>query len=62
MEATVIHAFEQHHVPAGVHDRTGDRDPCLVGHVDSRRHDLLSALMCEALALEWLRASHERLS
>ncbi len=51
MEATAIHAFEQDHVPAGVHDRTGDRDPTLVGHVDGRRHDLFRALMCEALAL-----------
>jgi hypothetical protein len=27
MEAAAVHAFEQDHVPAGIHDRTGDRDP-----------------------------------
>ena len=51
MEAAAVHAFEQDHVPAGIHDRTGDRDPGLAGHVDGRRHDLLRALMREALAL-----------
>ena len=51
METTTVHAFEQHHVPAGIHDRAGDRDPGLVGHVDRRRHDLLRTLMREALAL-----------
>jgi hypothetical protein len=51
MEAATVHAFEQDHVPAGIHDRTGDRDPGLAGHVDGRRHDLLRALMGEALAL-----------
>ena len=51
MEATAVHAFEQDHVPAAIHDRTGDRDPGLVGHVDGRHHDLLRALMCETLAL-----------
>jgi hypothetical protein len=51
MEAATVHSFEQDHVPAGIHDRTGDRDPGLVGHVDGRHHDLLRALMREALAL-----------
>jgi hypothetical protein len=50
MESPAVHAFEQDHVPAGIHDRTGDRDPGLAGHVDGRRHDLLGALMGEALA------------
>src|SRR5882757_8843214 len=51
MEATTVHPFEQDHVPAGIHDRAGDRDPGLVGHVDGGRHDLLRAPMREALAL-----------
>ena len=51
METTAVHAFEQDHVPAGIHDRARDRDPGLAGHVDRRRHDLLRALMREALAL-----------
>ncbi len=51
MESAAVHAFEQDHVPAGIDDRTGDCDPGLVRHVDGRRHDLLRALMGEALAL-----------
>ena len=51
MEAAAVHAFEQDHVSAGIDDRTGDGDPGLAGHVDGRRHHLLRALMCEALAL-----------
>jgi hypothetical protein len=30
MEAATVHSFEQDHVPAGIHDRTGDRDPGLL--------------------------------
>ena len=51
MKAAAVHAFEQDDVAAGIHDRTGDRDPGLVGHLDGRRHDLLRALMRQALAL-----------
>jgi hypothetical protein len=51
MKATPLHAFEQDDVPACVNDRTADRDPGLARHVDGRGHDLLCALMGEALAL-----------
>jgi hypothetical protein len=60
VEATAVHAFEQDHVPAGIHDRTGDRDPGLVGHVDGRHHHLLRALMCEALALGDIHSGESR--
>jgi hypothetical protein len=30
MQAPTVHSFEQDHVPAGIHDRTGDRDPGLL--------------------------------
>src|SRR5258708_10127350 len=33
MEATAVHALEQNYVPTGIHDRAGDRDPSLAGHV-----------------------------
>jgi hypothetical protein len=29
-QAAAVHSFEQDHVPAGIHDRTGDRDPGLL--------------------------------
>ena len=31
MEAAAVHAFDQDHMPAGIHDRAGDRDPGLAG-------------------------------
>jgi hypothetical protein len=31
MKAASVHPFEQDHVPAGIDDRTGDRDTGLVG-------------------------------
>ena len=51
MKAATVHSFEQDHVPAGIHDRTGDRDAGLAGQFHGRRHDLLRALMRQALAL-----------
>jgi len=38
-------------MPAGIHDRTGDRDPGPIRHLDGGRHDLLRALIGEAFAL-----------
>jgi hypothetical protein len=29
-QAAAVHSFEQDHVPAGIHDRTEDRDPGLL--------------------------------
>ena len=60
MKATTVHALEQDHVAAGIHDRTRDRDSGLAGHVDGRRHDLLRALMREALALGDIHAGDPR--
>jgi hypothetical protein len=51
MEATAVHALEQDYVPTGIHDRAGDRDPGLAGHVDDRHHHLFRALMGETLTL-----------
>src|SRR5450755_2799496 len=51
MEPAAVHALKQDDVSAGIDDRTGDRDPGLVGHVDGRRHDCLRALIGQALAL-----------
>jgi len=51
MKATTVHALVQNHVPAGIHNGTGDRDPGLVGHVDDCRHHLFRTWVCEVLAL-----------
>jgi hypothetical protein len=51
METATVHALEHDHMPAGIDDRTRDRDPGPVGQVDGGRHDLFRALMREALVL-----------